>query len=68
MNRYFPLICGLVLLVAGVSSHRVWAESCNSTVGEMTVNTQNVQYMPSLPVNSQMTHSLADNGSGIHFT
>lgn len=68
MNRYFPLICGLVLLVAGVSSHRVWAESCNSTVGEMTINTQNVQYLPSLPVNSQMSHSLADNGSGIHFT
>ncbi|MGL5239880.1 MAG: fimbrial protein [Kluyvera ascorbata] len=68
MNRRYVLFGWLILLVAGISSPRVWAESCNTTVGDMTINTQNVQYLPTLPVNSQMSHSLADNGSGIHFT
>ena len=58
----------LFLLAAAACSPRVWAESCSNTVGEMTINTQNIQYLPSLPVNSQMSHSMADNGSGIRFT
>ena len=65
MNRRYALFGWLILLVAGISSPRVWAESCNTTVGDMTINTQNVQYLPTLPVSSQMSHSLADNGSGI---
>lgn len=58
----------LFLLAVAACSPRVWAESCSNTVGEMTINTQNIQYLPSLPVNSQMSHSMADNGSGIRFT
>jgi len=56
-----------LLLAAGVYSHASWAETCSARVGQMTLNTQNLTYLPTLPVNTQMTNQLADNGSGIHF-
>jgi hypothetical protein len=34
----------------------------------MTVNVQNIKYLPTLPLNTQMTGMMADNGSGIHFS
>ncbi|WP_052284503.1 fimbrial protein [Kluyvera genomosp. 1] len=68
MRRNYRFVCSLILLAAAISSPRVWAENCSNTVGDMTINTQNIQYLPSLPVNSQMSHSMADNGSGIRFT
>lgn len=68
MRRNHRIICFIILLMAGFGSHRAWAENCNSTVSGMTINTQNVKYLPTLPVNSQMSQSMADNGSGIRFS
>ncbi|RAU40256.1 fimbrial protein [Pseudocitrobacter sp. RIT415] len=58
----------IFLLIAGFYSHASHAETCMASVGQMTLNTQNLTYLPTLPVNSQMTNQMADNGNGIHFT
>lgn len=60
-------LCFFFLLMAGFYSHVTRAESCMASVGQMTLNTQNLTYLPTLPVNTQMTNQLADNGNGIHF-
>lgn len=61
-------ICVFILFIAGLNSSQAWAENCSNTIGDMTVNTQNIKYLPSLPINSQMSGSMADNSSGIRFT
>ena len=53
--------------MAGIYSHGGWAETCKVDIGQMTVNVQNIKYLPTLPLNTQMTSVMADNGSGIHF-
>lgn len=68
MSRSYIVIRLFILLVVAFGCPRVWAESCSNTIGDMTINTQNIQYLPTLPVNSQMSHSMADNGSGVRFT
>ncbi|WP_034912593.1 fimbrial protein [Erwinia sp. 9145] len=57
-----------LLLLATVYCQPGLAETCNASVGQMTLNTQNIRYQPTLPVNTQMTNSLSVNGDGIHFT
>lgn len=64
----FRRFCILVLLMLGANSPQAWAESCSNTIGDMTVNTQNIKYLPTLPNNTQMSHSMADNGSGVRFS
>ena len=68
MCRNHAVIRFIMLLATACGCQSAWAESCSNTIGEMTINTQNIQYLPTLPVNSQMSHSMADNGSGIRFT
>lgn len=68
MHKNFRIVCLLMVLAAGFSGQRAWAESCDKTVGDMTINTANIRYLPTLPNNTQLSHSLADNGSGIRFT
>lgn len=62
------IVSFLLLLMAGIYSHGGWAETCKVDIGQMTVNVQNIKYLPTLPLNTQMTSVMADNGSGIHFT
>lgn len=62
------IVSFLLLLMAGIYSHGGWAETCKGDIGQMTVNVQNIKYLPTLPLNTQMTSVMADNGSGIHFT
>ncbi|MEO3990769.1 fimbrial protein [Pseudocitrobacter cyperus] len=57
-----------ILLIAGFYSHASRAESCMATVGQMTLNTGNLSYLPTLPVNTQMTSQIMANGDGVHFT
>lgn len=58
----------LLLLIAVIYSHSGRAETCKADISQMTVNVQNIKYLPTLPLNTQMTSMLADNGSGIHFS
>ena len=62
------IVSFLLLLMAGIYSHGGWAETCKVDIGQMTVNVQNIKYLPTLPLNTQMTGMMADNGSGIHFS
>ena len=62
------IVSFLFLLMAGIYSHSGWAETCRGDIGQMTVNVQNIKYLPTLPLNTQMTGMMADNGSGIHFS
>ena len=62
------IVSFLFLLMAGIYSHSGWAETCRGDIGQMTVNVQNIKYLPTLPLNTQMTDMMADNGSGIHFS
>ncbi|ESM99547.1 fimbrial protein [Klebsiella oxytoca] len=62
------IVSFLFLLIAGIYSHSGWAETCKGDIGQMTVNVQNIKYLPTLPLNTQMTGVMADNGSGIHFS
>lgn len=62
------IISFLLLLMAGMYSHGGRAETCKGDIGQMTVNVQNIKYLPTLPLNSQMTSMMADNGSGIRFS
>lgn len=68
MHKSYRIVCLLMLLVAGFSGQQAWAESCDKTVGDMTINTANIKYLPTLPNNSQLSHSMADNGGGIRFS
>lgn len=58
----------LLLLVAGLFSHSVWATACNGDTGQITINFQNIKYLPSLRNNTQMTSIMPDSGSGFRFT
>ncbi|MCT4702248.1 fimbrial protein [Enterobacteriaceae bacterium H20N1] len=59
---------GCILLLAGCYSQSSLAENCNASAGQTTINTQNITYLPTLPVNSQMTSQMPDNGGGVHFS
>ncbi len=61
------LVC-LLLTVAGLFSPGVWAAACNGDTGQMTINVQNIKYLPSLRNNTQMTSIMADSGSGFRFS
>lgn len=65
MHYHLRVIC---LLLAALYSLSGRAESCYPRVGQMTLNLRNLTYQPTLPVNSQMTSQMADNGSGVHFS
>ena len=67
MHRGFRLLQFVFLLIAGMYSQHGWAESCGGSVGQMTINVPNINYLPTLRTNTQMSNALADNGSGIHF-
>ncbi len=61
-------LMSLLLIVAGLFSPGVWAAACNGDTGQMTINFQNIKYLPSLRNNTQMTSIMADSGSGFRFT
>ncbi|WP_434639185.1 fimbrial protein [Klebsiella sp. I138] len=67
--RVVKLLCLqlLCLLLLGIYSQHVRAESCGGSVGQMTINVPNIRYLPTLRANTQMTNAMADNGGGIHF-
>jgi type 1 fimbria pilin len=56
-----------LLVLTGFWCQSGWAENCEPTATQMTINTQNIKYLPTLPNNTQMTSSIADKGDGIHF-
>lgn len=58
----------LFLLMAGIYSQSGWSETCRANVGQMPINVSNIKFLPTLPVNTQMTGAIADNGNGITFT
>lgn len=62
------LSLNLLLLVAGLFSHSLWAAACNGDTGQITINFQNIKYLPSLRNNTQMTGIMPDSGSGFRFT
>lgn len=68
MSGVFRLICGLMLLVASLFSQYVQAETCQGNTGQMTLNFQNIKYLPTLRVNTQMSSIMPVNGGGIRFT
>ena len=53
------IVSFLLLLMAGIYSHGGWAETCKGDIGQMTVNVQNIKYLPTLPLNTQMTSVMA---------
>ncbi|WP_087588004.1 fimbrial protein [Klebsiella pneumoniae] len=59
----FLFLLGLSAYLPGVR-----AETCRANIGQTTVNIPNIKYLPTLPVNTQMTSAMADNGSGIPFS
>jgi type 1 fimbria pilin len=67
MHSGYRTLQFLFLLATGIYTHYGWAESCGGSVGQMTINVQNIKYLPTLPANTQMTSAMADNGGGIHF-
>lgn len=68
MSGIFRLICGLMLLLASLFSQYVQAETCQGNTGQMTLNFQNIKYLPTLRVNTQMSSIMPVNGGGIRFT
>lgn len=68
MSGIFRLICGLMLLLASLFSQYVQAETCLGNTGQMTLNFQNIKYLPTLRVNTQMSSIMPVNGGGIRFT
>lgn len=64
MSGVFRLICGLMLLVASLFSQYVQAETCQGNTGQMTLNFQNIKYLPTLRVNTQMSSIMPVNGGG----
>ncbi|MEL4014653.1 fimbrial protein [Dryocola clanedunensis] len=59
---------GFIVLMTGSYCHSSYAENCNAATGQTTFNTQNIQYLPTLPANTQMTNQMQDNGSGVRFS
>ena len=55
-------------LMAGLWSQAGQAENCGPATSQMTINLQNIKYLPTLPSDMQMTTPMADNGGGVHFT
>ncbi|MDU5191169.1 MAG: fimbrial protein, partial [Mixta calida] len=54
--------------MAGLWSQAGQAENCGPATSQMTINLQNIKYLPTLPSDMQMTTPMADNGDGVHFT
>ncbi len=67
MKSVFRLLPFLFLLGLSAYLPGVRAETCRANIGQTTVNIPNIKYLPTLPVNTQMTSAMADNGSGIPF-
>ena len=68
MKSVFRLLPFLFLLGLSAYLPGVRAETCRANIGQTTVNIPNIKYLPTLPVNTQMTSAMADNGSGIPFS
>ncbi|STS92677.1 fimbrial-like protein [Klebsiella variicola] len=68
MKSVFRLLPVLFLLALSGYLPGVRAETCRANIGQTTVNIPNIKYLPTLPVNTQMTSAMADNGSGIPFS
>ncbi len=68
MQICFRLLPFLFLLGLSAYLPGVRAETCRANIGQTTVNIPNIKYLPTLPVNTQMTSAMADNGSGIPFS
>ncbi|WP_421078743.1 fimbrial protein [Klebsiella quasipneumoniae] len=68
MKSVFRLLPFLFLLTLSGYLPGVRAETCRANIGQTTVNIPNIKYLPTLPVNTQMTSAMADNGSGIPFS
>lgn len=68
MSGGFRLICGLMLLFVSLFSQRVLAETCQGNTGQMTLNFQNIKYLRTLRVNTQISSIMPVNGGGIRFT
>jgi len=67
MRNVLHTVYVLLLVLTGCWCQSSRAETCNASTTQMTVNMNNITYLPTLPVNTQMTHQIADNGSGIRF-
>ncbi len=67
MKSVFRLLPFLFLLGLSAYLPGVRAETCRANIGQTTVNIPNIKYLPTLPINTQMTSAMADNGSGILF-
>jgi hypothetical protein len=67
MKSVFRLLPFLFLLTLSGYLPGVRAETCRANIGQTTVNIPNIKYLPTLPINTQMTSAMADNGSGIPF-
>ena len=65
MKSVFRLLPFLFLLGLSAYLPGVRAETCRANIGQTTVNIPNIKYLPTLPVNTQKTSAMADNGSGI---
>lgn len=68
MKSVFRLLPFLFLLGLSAYLPGVRAETCRANISQTTVNIPNIKYLPTLPVNTQMTSAMADNGSGIPFS
>lgn len=68
MKSVFRLLPVLFLLALSGYLPGVRAETCRANIGQTTVNIPNIKYLPTQPVNTQMTSAMADNGSGIPFS
>lgn len=68
MSVTVRFIAGLLLLLAGAFSQSARAENCQGSTQQMTINFNNIRYLPTLGNNLQMSGTMADNGGGIHFT
>ena len=60
MKSVFRLLPFLFLLGLSAYLPGVRAETCRANIGQTTVNIPNIKYLPTLPVNTQMTSAMAD--------
>lgn len=67
MRNVLHAVYVLLLILMGCWCQSSWAETCNASTAQMTININNITYLPTLPVNTQMTNQMPDNGSGIRF-
>lgn len=67
MSVIIRIITGLLLL-AGTVSQNAWAETCQASTRQMTINFNNIRYLPALGTHMQMSATMQANGGGIHFT